>query len=614
MGTPYYVFCSGVLVEDQMQMTRLKVMPHCGTNETCGARMATIVGESDEAEFSIAIVSGCVLLLVYIFWSFVFQRCKWLRFMHETGFSVIVGLLIGLGIKLLYDDYVDFNYEIFSLIVLPLVILSAGYNLPRKSFFKYIVYIAGLGIGATVCLFVLIFYSTNFVDFKTIGGQAFDLTDHQRLVLASVLASTDTVAPMAFLPVNAFPEIYAVVFGEGVLNDVVAILLNAAATKTDTLSTNALLAIFGQIFYLLFTSLAMGLSFGFVTSLIFKYMRELKAEDQVLKPVATMFLMNFLCYVVSELLGLSSIFALFFCALLCGHYAAESMGHDAKHITAEVTELMAYLAEAFVFGYFGLTSIRYLWTGFYSMSFILYCIGSIFVSRIVAVAVVLLTLRVIRCGHSLALSLNEFGIIGFAGCMRGTIAYALILKSVPHEAEESMLDDNQRIMLSTVQGVVLINCLFFGGLFPLILCLFRVKPVALNEGPLLCQDARSFSLGVEQPSTMTDDTRGFLPRHHPLRPNNLRREVTGRWRQFDEGRMRKWFTAQKHHVNSAALDIESGGDGGPRLLGAQPMLFKQHSKLSLNSALCLENVDQGAAHADSQKSLPTDSELQICEQ
>lgn len=55
--------------------------------------------------------------------------------------------------------------------------------------------------------------------------------------------------------------------------------------------------------------------------------------------------------------------------------------------------------------------------------------------------------------------------VAMAGCMRGTIAYALILRAVPPEDDQSHVD---RIMVTTVLGIVLVNCLVFGGMFPVV--------------------------------------------------------------------------------------------------------------------------------------------------
>ena len=48
-----------------------------------------------------------------------------------------------------------------------------------------------------------------------------------------------------------------------------------------------------------------------------------------------------------------------------------------------------------------------------------------------------------------ALSPKELCMVCMAGCMRGTIAYALILRAVPPEDEQSHVD---RIMVTTVWG------------------------------------------------------------------------------------------------------------------------------------------------------------------
>jgi len=59
--------------------------------------------------------------------------------------------------------------------------------------------------------------------------------------------------------------------------------------------------------------------------------------------------------------------------------------------------------------------------------------------------------------------------------MRGTIAFALILRSVP---PDGMRHQAETVMVTTVLGIVLTNCLVFGGAFPLALRL-----LGLHAGP-----------------------------------------------------------------------------------------------------------------------------------
>lgn len=142
----------------------------------------------------------------------------------------------------------------------------------------------------------------------------------------------------------------------------------------------------------------------------------------------------------------------------------------------ELAELMAYMAESVVFGYFGLTAVAYTSqetdVGF-QFHLIVYYIVCIVGARMISVTILAMVMKLIKCGRALSLNAKELCMVGMAGCMRGTIAYALILRAVPPEDEQSHVD---RLMVTTVLGIVLVNCLFFGTLFPVVMRLLRLQP------------------------------------------------------------------------------------------------------------------------------------------
>ncbi len=51
------------------------------------------------------------------------------------------------------------------------------------------------------------------------------------LILSSVLCATDTVAANSLIKAEKFPVLNAVLFGEGILNDAVAIILYGTVSK-----------------------------------------------------------------------------------------------------------------------------------------------------------------------------------------------------------------------------------------------------------------------------------------------------------------------------------------------------------------------------------------------
>jgi hypothetical protein len=51
------------------------------------------------------------------------------------------------------------------------------------------------------------------------------------VILAATLCSSDTVAPLTFIDSHSHNMLFSVIFGEGVLNDVVSVLLVSAAAS-----------------------------------------------------------------------------------------------------------------------------------------------------------------------------------------------------------------------------------------------------------------------------------------------------------------------------------------------------------------------------------------------
>ena len=59
------------------------------------------------------------------------------------------------------------------------------------------------------------------------------LTLTEVLILSSVLCATDTVAANSLIKAERFPVLNAVLFGEGILNDAVAIILFGTVSKME---------------------------------------------------------------------------------------------------------------------------------------------------------------------------------------------------------------------------------------------------------------------------------------------------------------------------------------------------------------------------------------------
>ena len=95
------------------------------------------------------------------------------------------------------------------------------------------------------------------------------------MLFTSLLCSSDVVAAVSIVDFESQPKLYSCIFGEGVFNDIVSIVLfnTVLALQSLEFSPSTPFLILAQFFSLAVVSVAIGLAFGMVTALMFKYMR-----------------------------------------------------------------------------------------------------------------------------------------------------------------------------------------------------------------------------------------------------------------------------------------------------------------------------------------------------
>lgn len=136
------------------------------------------------------------------------------------------------------SDVYKFKQDLFFDFLLPPIILNSGFNMRRKKFFQNIGNIAIFGLGVTFVCFTL--YSlatwlilhygnlemTNYsLDDGTGGPIPIEIDVMKMLLFTALLCSSDVVAAVSIVSYEAQPKLFSCVFGEGVFNDIVSIIL-----------------------------------------------------------------------------------------------------------------------------------------------------------------------------------------------------------------------------------------------------------------------------------------------------------------------------------------------------------------------------------------------------
>ncbi|NXV06671.1 SL9A6 protein, partial [Cettia cetti] len=365
-------------------------------------------------------------LTILTIWLFKHRRA---RFLHETGLAMIYGVLVGVvlryGIHVPSDvnnvtlscqvqtspatllvnvsgkfyEYtlkgeisaqelnnvqdnemlrkVTFDPEVFFNILLPPIIFYAGYSLKRRHFFRNLGSILAYAfLGTAISCLVIGSVVYGCVALMKVTGQLggdFYFTDC--LLFGAIVSATDPVTVLAiFHELQVDVELYALLFGESVLNDAVAIVLSSsivayqpAGDNSHTFDVTAMFKSIGIFLGIFSGSFAMGAATGVVTALIsfslfgLQCLSKLslticnvtkftKLREFPLLETGLFFLMSWSTFLLAE----ACVVAVLFCGITQAHYTYNNLSTESQHRTKQLFELLNFLAENFIFSYMGL--------------------------------------------------------------------------------------------------------------------------------------------------------------------------------------------------------------------------------------------------------------------
>ncbi|XP_060666401.1 sodium/hydrogen exchanger 6 isoform X1 [Drosophila nasuta] len=348
------------------------------------------------------------------------------------------------------DLKATFDPEVFFNIILPPIIFYAGYSLKKKYFFRNLGAILTFAIvGTTLSAFLIggLMYGCVKLMPKYLSS-SFTFLD--TLYFGALISPTDPLTILAiFNDLHVDVNLYALVLGESVLNDAVAIVLSGAIqnygehySNSGEFETSAFLRSLSDFFSIFFLSTLIGAVMGCFTALLTKFTR---VRDFPLLESALFVLLSYSTFLLAEATELTGVVAVLFCGICQAHYTYNNLSECSRQRTKQIFELLNFLAENFIFSYIGVSMFTFpkhhFDAGFIITAFICAALG-----RAVNVYPLSWLLNIKRKPK---ISSNFQHMLFFAG-LRGAMSFALAIRNTVSDARQTMLTATSLIVIFTV--------------------------------------------------------------------------------------------------------------------------------------------------------------------
>uniref|UniRef100_A0A8C6TDX2 Sodium/hydrogen exchanger n=2 Tax=Neogobius melanostomus TaxID=47308 RepID=A0A8C6TDX2_9GOBI len=473
--------------------------------------------EESHRQDSVNLLTFILLLTLTILTIWLFKHRR-VRFLHETGLAMIYGLLVGvilrygipatsyhnqtplscslkkgpastllLNVSGKFFEYslkgeinlkdihnveqndmlrkVTFDPEVFFNILLPPIIFHAGYSLKKRHFFRNLGSILTYAfIGTVVSCFVIGNLMYGVVKLMQVTGQLLDKVYYTDcLFFGAIISATDPVTVLAiFNELHADGDLYALLFGESVMNDAVAIVLSSSivayqpsGANTHKFDASALFKSIGVFIGIFSGSFVMGAANGVVTALI-SFTSFTKLHCFPLLETALFFLMSWSTFLLAEACGFTGVVAVLFCGITQAHYTHNNLSEESTKRTKQLFEVLHFLAENFIFSYMGLALFTFQ-NHVFSPIFIIGAFIAIFIGRALNIYPLSFLLNL---GRQHKISGNFQHMMMFAG-LRGAMAFALAIRDTATYARQMMFSTTLLIVFFTVW-------VFGGGTTPML--------------------------------------------------------------------------------------------------------------------------------------------------
>lgn len=356
-------------------------------------------------------------------------------------------------------SYASVDPEVFFNIILPPIVLNAGLSLKRRHFFRNIGAIFTYAFLGTVLSVGLVGYSIyGMIHLLKYFGYASTLSDIFSLTnclqFGAIISPTDPLAVLAiFQELGVDLNLYALIFGESILNDAVSIVLTHSIDQISIVyGQSSHISLLATIWQCTMTFLSMfmescliGISFGVLSALTTKFTR---LSDFPLLETSLLVLMSYLTFLTAEVIDASGIVAILLCGVTQAHYTINNLSFEARDRITKLFDLLTFLCENFLFLAVGVA----IWQReqVWNLTFIIIASIAVLIAR--ALTVYPLS-GILNLGRHNKITMSFQHVIAWGGGARGVISYSLAARNTVGAARQIMLTTTTVIVIFSVISV-----------------------------------------------------------------------------------------------------------------------------------------------------------------
>lgn len=339
----------------------------------------------------------------------------------ESCLLITVGLLVGGLIKLAGEKVPPvLDSKFFFLILLPPIILDAGYFLPIRPFME------NLG---TILMFAVVgtLWNAFFV-----GGLLYAVCQIQPdnpnmlhslellpcLLFGSIISAVDPVAVLAvFEEIHINELLHILVFGESLLNDAVTVVLYHLFEEYSGQGTVTVMDGFLGVISFLVVALG-GVLVGAIYGILSAFTSRFTSHTRVIEPLFV-FVYSYMAYLSAEMFHLSGIMALIACGAVMRPYVEANISHKSHTTIKYFLKMWSSVSETLIFIFLGVATVDgpHAWNWTFVTVTVILCL----VARVIGVVGLTYMINKFRI---VKLTTKDQFIIAYGG-LRGAIAFSL---------------------------------------------------------------------------------------------------------------------------------------------------------------------------------------------